>query len=163
MADVEIAIRWAAGPQDVRGAIAVRERVFCEEQGVPPEEESDALDDHALHLVGLSPDGERVVATLRLLLQEPDARIGRVAVLAEWRHRGIASRMLELAVARARAEGHVKARLAAQTRAKGLYERAGFGVESEPFEEAGMPHVWMGRGLTTAAGADPRSARAARA
>ena len=153
MTGVDVVIRWAAEPQDVRGAIAVRERVFCGEQGVPPEEESDALDDDALHLVALAPDGQRVVATLRLLLHDPDARIGRVAVLAEWRHRGVASRMLELAVQRAGAEGHAKARLAAQTRAKALYERAGFSVESEPFDDAGMPHVWMGRGLTTGADA----------
>lgn len=28
-----------------------------------------------------------------------------------------------------------------------LYERAGFAVESDVFEEAGIPHVWMGRAL----------------
>lgn len=153
MTSVDIVIRWAGGPQDVRGAIAVREQVFCGEQGVPPEDEPDALDDDALHLVALAPDGERVVATLRLLLNEQDARIGRVAVLAEWRHRSIASRMLELAVQRARKEGHAKARLAAQTKAKALYERAGFSVESEPFDDAGMPHVWMGRQLAAGSGA----------
>jgi predicted GNAT family N-acyltransferase len=152
MAGADTVIRWAAGPQDVRGAIAVREHVFCGEQGVPREEEPDALDDDALHLVALAPDGERVVATLRLLLHEQDARIGRVAVLAEWRHRSIASRMLELAVQRAREEGHAKARLAAQIRAKALYERAGFSVESEPFDDAGIPHVWMGRPLATGGG-----------
>ncbi len=36
-------------------------------------------------------------------------------------------------------------RLAAQLAATGVYRRAGFAVESEPFEEAGIPHVWMGQ------------------
>jgi predicted GNAT family N-acyltransferase len=147
MAGAEIAIRWARDRRDLSGAIAVRTQVFCGEQGVAPEEELDGLDDDALHLVALDAGDARVVATLRLLLGEHVARIGRVAVLADSRHRGVASRMLELAVWRASEEGHVKARLAAQLRAKELYERAGFSVESEPFDEAGIPHVWMGRRL----------------
>lgn len=140
-------MRWAAGADDLNGALAVREEVFCGEQGVPHQEERDPLDDQALHLVALAPGDGRVVATLRLL-DEPDAaRIGRVAVLAQWRHRGVASRMLALAVQRARREGHAKARLAAQIRAKALYEQAGFSVASEPFDDAGIPHVWMDRTL----------------
>jgi predicted GNAT family N-acyltransferase len=143
----ELAIRWAGGPDDVSGAMAVRVEVFCGEQGVPYSEERDPLDDSALHLVALEPGGERVVATLRLLSEGDAARIGRVAVLAGYRHRGIASRMLALAVAQAGRQGHARARLAAQIAATQLYELAGFSVESEPFDEAGIPHVWMGRAL----------------
>jgi predicted GNAT family N-acyltransferase len=150
MAGADVVIRWAAAPEEVSGAMAVREQVFCGEQGVPRTEEVDRLDEQALHLVALAPGDARVVATLRLLLDEDVARIGRVAVQADWRHRGIASRMLQLAVQRAGESGHARARLAAQTRAKALYERAGFSVESEPFDDAGMPHVWMGRRIADA-------------
>jgi predicted GNAT family N-acyltransferase len=143
----DIAIRWAGAPEHVSGALAVRVEVFCGEQGVPYSEERDPLDDQALHLVALAPGGESVVATLRLLSEGDAARIGRVAVLAPYRHRGIASRMLELAVQRAGRQGHARARLAAQIRASKLYEQAGFSVESEPFDEAGIAHVWMGRPL----------------
>jgi predicted GNAT family N-acyltransferase len=38
-------------------------------------------------------------------------------------------------------------RLAAQIDAQRLYENAGFAVESAPFEEAGITHVWMARAL----------------
>ncbi len=156
MPGADIPIRWSDGADDLSGALAVRVRVFCGEQGVPLDEEPDALDELALHLVALAPgdggDSSSVVATLRLLLDEEVARIGRVAVLAEWRGRGIASRMLALAVARARQQGHRRVRLAAQIRAKALYEHAGFSVESEPFAEAGIEHVWMGRRLAGAAG-----------
>ncbi|HTQ69193.1 MAG TPA: hypothetical protein VMI13_10935 [Solirubrobacteraceae bacterium] len=48
---------------------------------------------------------------------------------------------------RARAEGCTRARLAAQTGAIGIYEGAGFAVESGTFQEAGIEHVWMGREL----------------
>jgi putative N-acetyltransferase (TIGR04045 family) len=148
MAADEIPIRWATGPEDVQGAVAVREHVFCGEQGVPRAHELDGLDDAAMHLVALAPGESRVIATLRLLLNGSVARVGRVAVEPEWRRRGIASRMLDEAVAAARARGCTRARLAAQTQATGLYERAGFAVESDSFEEAGIAHVWMGANLT---------------
>jgi predicted GNAT family N-acyltransferase len=144
MNDPEIAIRWASGPDDVRGAFAVRERVFCVEQGVPREQELDERDAEALHLVALDPGG-RVIGTLRLLVDGDRGKVGRVAVEREWRRRGIAARMLELALAAARERGCVQVRLAAQLAATGVYRRAGFAVESEPFEEAGIPHVWMGQ------------------
>jgi predicted GNAT family N-acyltransferase len=146
-ADAPITVRWAAHSAELRGAIAVREEVFCREQGVPKEEELDGLDEQALHLVALDPDGGRVIATLRLLVAGTEAKIGRVAVEREWRRRGIASRMLQVALAGARERGCLSARLAAQLQATRLYEQAGFSVRSEPFESAGIAHVWMGRGL----------------
>jgi predicted GNAT family N-acyltransferase len=129
MAGREISIGWARGREDVAGAFALRERVFHGEQGVPREEEFDGRDEQALHVVALAADGRRVLGTLRLLVEGERAKIGRVAVEREWRRRGIASRMLA---------------------ATELYSRAGFTVESEEFEEAGIPHVWMGLPLAPA-------------
>ncbi|MGH2864918.1 MAG: GNAT family N-acetyltransferase [Solirubrobacteraceae bacterium] len=137
-------IRWAADADDVQGALAVREEVFCREQGVPREEEIDGRDGEALHLVALAAGDGRVIGTLRLLIDPGAAKVGRVAVERDWRGRGIASRMLELALAAAREQGCARVRLAAQLTATGVYRRAGFQVESEPFEDAGIQHVWMG-------------------
>jgi predicted GNAT family N-acyltransferase len=144
----EIPIRWAAGPDDLRGALALRELVFCEEQGVPREEELDEHDAHALHVVALEARSGAVIGTLRLLLEPDGAKIGRVAVAREWRRRGVALRMLELALDRARAQRTAQVRLAAQLDAVALYEKVGFAVESETFEEAGIAHVWMGQRLS---------------
>jgi predicted GNAT family N-acyltransferase len=55
--------------------------------------------------------------------------------------------MLEAALAEARRRGARRARLASQLEVVALYEQAGFAVESGVFEEAGIPHVWMGREL----------------
>jgi predicted GNAT family N-acyltransferase len=125
----------------------VREQVFCREQGVSKAQELDGLDEQALHLVAVEPAGARVIGTLRVLVVGREAKIGRVAVEQPWRRRGIASRMLEIALSGAREQGCTRARLASQLQATRLYEEAGFTVESEPFEEAGIPHVWMGRQL----------------
>lgn len=143
----DIVIRWANSAEEVRDALALRELVFCGEQGVPLSEERDRLDEEASHLVALSPESQRVIGTLRLLVSGEAAKVGRVAVDRAWRRRGVALRMLELALERAREQGCVRARLAAQLEAIELYRQAGFAVESEPFEEAGIMHVWMGRTL----------------
>lgn len=140
-------LRWASGPSDVDAALALRAQVFVREQGVPPQEELDGRDEQALHLLALAPGCTGAVGTLRLLLDGEIAKIGRVAVAREHRRRGIAAAMLALALARARQQGAVRARLAAQLDALMLYEKAGFVAESAPFEEAGIEHVWMGRSL----------------
>jgi predicted GNAT family N-acyltransferase len=143
----ETAFRWAAGPDDLELALAVREHVFCEEQGVSRELEIDGLDDACLHLLALAPDGRRAIGTLRLHIVGEVARIGRLAVVRNCRRRGVGARLLALALARAREEGCSRARLASQLQAMSTYEKAGFGVESETFEEAGIAHVWMGMQL----------------
>ena len=142
----QVEIRWALSTAEVQRAQRVREQVFCVEQGVPRSEEIDGLDDRALHLLALQPQ-DQVIGTLRLLLVGDVAKIGRVAVEHGWRRRAIASRMLDVALALAQRRGCREARLASQLAATALYERAGFIVASEPFEEAGIPHVWMRRGL----------------
>ncbi len=158
----EPTIRWAAGGDDVAGALAVRERVFCGEQGVALEEEQDGRDGEALHLVAVAPGDGRVVGTLRVLREGEVAKIGRVAVERAWRRRGLALSMLRLALARAAQEGCTRARLAAQVNAIELYRKAGFAVQSEPFEEAGIIHVWMATRLPGSRSPGLRPARGGR-
>ena len=73
----------------------------------------------------------------------PDGRIGRMAVLPEWRRRGIGRAMLDHLVELARREGLERLELFAQTHAVRFYERAGFHVRGDTFLEAGIPHQHM--------------------
>jgi predicted GNAT family N-acyltransferase len=143
----ELDIRWTQDERDISLALRVREEVFCVEQGVPRELEVDGLDASAMHLLVVERSTRAPVGTLRLLTAGTQAKIGRVAVVPSWRGRGIASRLLALALERARSLGCSEARLASQLDATRLYERAGFRVQSSPFKQAGIAHVWMGRGL----------------
>jgi predicted GNAT family N-acyltransferase len=160
-----VEVRWWRSHEELEGALELRDAVFHGEQGVPREDDLDGLDEQALHVVALAPagasdaplasgalppSGARVIGTLRLVVDGERAKIGRVAVAREWRRRGIASRMLALALARARELGCAKVRLAAQIAATEVYRQAGFEVESDAFEEAGIPHVWMGLALALA-------------
>lgn len=137
----DVEIRWTQDAAELAGALVVRERVFCDEQGVPRELEIDEFDAGAQHLVAV--DGGEVVGTLRLLSGGGRAKVGRVAVLASHRRRGIARSMLEMAVQRARELGCREASLASQVYATALYEAVGFAVDSEEFDEVGIAHVWM--------------------
>ena len=139
-------LRWTGDRAEIELALRLREQVFCDEQGVPRSDERDELDDRARHMVAITPDG-RVVGTLRLLVCEGLARIGRIVVDARWRRRGIAIGMLGMALEAARESDCGEARLAAQLQAIELYRQAGFTAASEPFEEVGITHVWMRRPL----------------
>ncbi|MFO1206791.1 MAG: GNAT family N-acetyltransferase [Burkholderiales bacterium] len=128
--------------QEVRAAVApVREAVFLREQGVPEDLEWDEHDATALHAVALGPLG-RAIGTARLLA---DGQIGRMAVLASWRGRGVGSAMLEMLLAAARERGLRDVRLNAQVQAIAFYERHGFTAGGSEFLDAGIPHVAMHR------------------
>ena len=141
-------VRPARDADEVRAALALRHEVFVVEQRVPLEEEIDAHDEtDALHLVAVE-DG-RVVATCRLVPEGETVKLGRMAVGAAARRRGIASRLLAEGEARARALGARRIALAAQTGALGLYERAGYAAYGERFMDAGIEHLMMEKRLAS--------------
>ena len=122
-------------------AFELRCAVFVVEQGVPEEIEIDELDESATHLVALG-DGE-VIGTLRILTHEGVAKIGRVAVRAAARRRGIGARLMERAEAIVRQRGFGEIVLHAQISVAAFYRRLGYVEEGEPFDEAGIAHVAM--------------------
>ncbi|MEA2323377.1 MAG: hypothetical protein QOD81_3227 [Solirubrobacteraceae bacterium] len=143
-------VRPARGEAELRAAMAIRHEVFVVEQHVPPAEEYDGRDEAALHLVAVE-DGT-VVATCRLLADRDTVKLGRMAVAASARRRGIALRLLAEAEARALALGGRRMALAAQTGALALYERAGYRSYGERFQDAGIEHVMMEKDLGAQAG-----------
>lgn len=74
-------------------------------------------------------------------------RIGRMAVVRDWRGRGVGTALLRTLVEQARARGAPEISLHAQRDAVPFYERHGFVTAGPEFEEAGIPHVRMRRGL----------------
>lgn len=128
----------------------VRHHVFVEEQQVPATLEIDALDPLSVHVLARSADGTPVGAG-RLT---PDGRIGRMAVLADWRGHGVGQALLLALVEAARARGWQEVTLHAQLPARVFYARQGFLPHGEVFEEAGIAHQHMRRVLQGAANID---------
>lgn len=121
----------------------VREAVFVREQGVPFELEWDDDDDASLHVAAFD-GGGRAIGTGRLL---PDGHVGRMAVLTEWRGKGVGRALLQQLTEAAAAAGHAQLQLHAQTHAEGFYAGFGFVASGDPFIEAGIPHLRMTRRL----------------
>ena len=138
-------IRPTRDADEVELAIPLRERVFCEEQGVDPEIERDAHDRDALHLVAV--DEGRIVGTCRVLVDGELARIGRMVVDAGLRRGGVGSALLHAGEQAARGAGARRMRLHAQVAAQGFYARSGYIAGGEPFVEDGIDHVTMERSL----------------
>jgi predicted GNAT family N-acyltransferase len=130
---------WDAGRPRLQ---PVRRQVFVIEQKVPEAEEWDDDDEVCVHV--LATRNREPVGTGRI---SPAGKIGRLAVLSEFRGRGIGDRILLMLIEQARHRGLAEVTLNAQVHAVPFYERHGFKAEGELFDEAGIPHRRMQKAL----------------
>jgi len=124
--------------------LALREAIFVVEQSCIYNE-LDGLDKTAVHL--LVTQKEAVVACLRVLPPETAGdrvRIGRVAVSASFRNRGLARFMVQNANEKIEVDYPAcDICLNAQTYLQGFYLSLGFHVCGDEFLEDGIPHIPM--------------------
>ncbi|PSQ40212.1 GNAT family N-acetyltransferase [Halobacteriales archaeon QS_9_68_42] len=131
---------------ELADALAVRRAVFVEEQGVPEHLEVDGNDDSATHFVAY--DGDRSVGAARFRpYDDSTAKVERVAVLKPERGAGIGRRLMDAVETAAADDGYESVVLHAQVPVVGFYERLDYEVTSEEFENAGIPHREMWKGL----------------
>ena len=136
-----LSIRRAETGADRDKCYQIRMIVFVEEQKVPPWEEMDHYDEEADHY--LVEDGDTPVATARIVDKgEGHGKVGRVAVLKEYRGRG-AGRDLMRYLLDACAGRFTALELDAQIQVIPFYERLGFSAEGDMFLDAGIEHRRM--------------------
>jgi ElaA protein len=133
-------------PLTLYAILRLRVDVFVVEQACPyPDIDGrDAEPGTELHWAS---DGTDLLATHRVL-REPDGavRVGRVATSPTARSRGVASGLMREALARCAALGpSAPILLDAQAHLAGWYERFGFVVAGDGFDEDGIPHLPMRR------------------
>lgn len=139
-------VRLVQNPQERQQALDIRQRVFVEEQGVPADLELDAQDGQAVHWLGWR-DGH-VAGTARLVQYGSDrAKVGRVAVLPEWRSSGLGRELMEEIHRWAQDQPLQQVLLDAQVNVIPFYEKLGYQAEGDIFEEAGILHQRMVRWL----------------
>lgn len=124
---------------DFKDLRAVREPVFVIEQNVPIEEEWDALDPLCYHFIARDTDN-KPIGTGRLT---PEHKLGRMAVLKEWRGKEVGAALVQTMLDKARELGWDEVSLNSQVSAIGFYEKFGFVCYDEEFEEAGIKHRKM--------------------
>ena len=131
--------------RDYASIRGVRFAVFVDEQQIPRELEMDDRDIVCVHWLALDESGS-AVGTVRLDL-DAGGKVGRLAVLARERGRGVGRALMEHLHEHARDHGLARVWCHAQASAAPFYTRLGYRITSEPFEEAGIEHVGMERAL----------------
>lgn len=125
--------------QAISEALIIRMQVFVQEQGVPEELELDEFDSSADHALAYIQN--QCVGTARLILRSDGrAQIGRMAVLREFRQKGVGRQLLRALILLGKSRGIVEFELHAQVSAISFYEKLGFIPHGEVYDEAGIPH-----------------------
>lgn len=126
-----------------KDALAIRKKVFIEEQSVDEALEIDELEDKSTHIVGYK--GTIPCCTARLYLKDSShLKIQRVAVLKEYRLKGVGKCLLEEIENLAQNLSSVRHLvLDSQDHAIPFYEKAGFIIIGDGFMDAGIPHHHM--------------------
>ncbi|KAA3659206.1 MAG: GNAT family N-acetyltransferase [Calditrichaeota bacterium] len=128
--------------------LAERQRVFIVEQNCPFLD-ADGLDEHCWHLLGYrkSKEKQRLIAYSRIVpagLAFKEAAIGRIITSHEVRGMGAGKAlMVESIRLLEKMWGNVPIKLGAQRYLIDFYSNFGFQVIGEPYDEDGIPHVYM--------------------
>lgn len=145
--------------QDPAPCFAIRQEVFCDEQGFV--EEFDEHDNHPNTVHVVLRYHQQPAGCARYLIACDDAgvsyvRAGRIAIRAQLRGKGLGKVLMEQSLRQAlhalnkrcphQMRGIHEVRLHSQADKVGFYESCGFVVmEVAPDEEEGVPHQWMHR------------------
>ncbi|MBB6500019.1 GNAT family N-acetyltransferase [Pedobacter cryoconitis] len=125
--------------EELESALAVRRKVFVEEQGCPPELEleNEDVSTHFLALMDNQPCG-----ACRWRKTDKGYKLERFAVLKEYRGKRVGQALVAAALDDIPYNTE-NIYLNAQSDAVSLYAKFGFAIEGEEFEEAGMKHFRM--------------------
>ena len=137
-----LTLQWFFGDRDpLTDAHLIRNEVFINEQSVPVADEHDGTDGSCVHLVAY--EGDIPVSTGRIMINNDDFVIGRVATIKSHRGRGIATGVMQALIDACVTMGSHRQTLHAQTHARKFYEKLGFTAYGEEFMDAGIPHIAM--------------------
>ena len=105
----------------------------------------DGLDPKCQHLIMRDSIGA-LLAYARIVppgLAYEEIAIGRVITTQAGRGKGLASQLMQAAIAECEAQGARRIRISAQAHLQKFYQSCGFTTASEPYDEDGIAHVEM--------------------
>lgn len=123
----------------------IRSLVFVCEQGVDIQIEQDEADENATHWLVYN-EFNQPIATCRSLIEENYVKIGRVAVLKNFRHQHIATQLMS-SLAQYPPYASKILQVHAQAHAVDFYQKLGYTITSSPYFEAGIEHLSMEKQL----------------
>ena len=132
---------------EIQTCFSIRETVFVKGQNVPPEEEWDHLDQkpqECPHFIAYfeTSDGHRTaIGAARLWLYKDNcSKAQRVAVLDDWRKKGVGRLLMQAMEKFSKHTGRNEVVLGAQTHAIPFYEHIGYQAFGPEYLDAGIPH-----------------------
>ncbi|HEU5434510.1 MAG TPA: GNAT family N-acetyltransferase [Thermomicrobiales bacterium] len=146
-------VRAVDGPE-YDAVLAIRRRVFVEEQGIVDTNVFDPDDERSIvalaYVPELGPNGvaRRPVGTGRITLgygSRGEALVAWVATLPEARRRGVATAIMRSLLGAADDAGASTVVLAAQIHAEAIYRDLGFVPAGRVYSVRGIDHRWMAR------------------
>lgn len=132
---------WDQLQQDAK---LIRTQVFICEQGITEADEWDDQDVISQHFVIY--DQDQPIATARLL---ENNSVGRVAVLKAYRGQGLGQMIMLEIIGYAQKQRRSVLTLSSQVHAISFYEKLGFTVQGDSYDECGIPHIEMTMSLNT--------------
>lgn len=130
-------VSWADQQQALQ---QIRQKVFVEEQAVAENLEWDEFDASYQHLLAATgSDPVEVAGCCRI---SPQGKIGRVAVLPQYRGLNLGAELMAEALNYCK-ELDLNPSLDAQIQATDFYRNLGFIATGQPFDDADIPHIHM--------------------
>lgn len=140
---LELRIETVNTEQKLEISKSIREKVFVKEQGVPHDLEMDGYDGDSLAFL-IYDKNDDPIATTRVRSTHNGNKIERFAVLKEHRSKGVGQYLISYIVETfIHKNPSVLLYLHAQEAVIAFYEKAGFIIKGDKFEEAGIIHVKM--------------------
>lgn len=116
----------------------IRNKVFTNEQHIDPNMDFDGKDHDAVHVLIIF--NGKYVGTGRML---NDGHIGRLAVLKEFRGKGLGAEIVISLIKEAKNNNLKRVYLGAQNHAVNFYKKLGFSKYGKTYTEVNIEHVHM--------------------
>lgn len=139
-------IKIVTNEEELQQAYQVRKIVFVDEQKVPVEEEIDHLEEESTHFLVMNEHDEPIGAG-RFRIVDNYGKVERICVLPQARSTGVGRSLMEAIEQHALSQGLEITKLNAQVQAIPFYKSLGYGIISEEFLDAGIPHRTMKKQL----------------
>ncbi|RMG26318.1 MAG: GNAT family N-acetyltransferase [Bacteroidetes bacterium] len=139
--DSPIVVREVNSDEEFNHIFLIRTQVFVEEEALSQEDEYDGFDHLSRHFLAWYEGTPVGTARLRKLPVSGKVRLERFAVLKPYRRRGVGSAILYKLIEEVPPGTEIYVHV--QTYNIDFFNRHHFEVDSEVFEEAGVPHVRM--------------------
>ena len=128
-----------------RNIKSIRKAVFVDEQGF--QNEFDEIDDSDTVVHMLLCKDDEPIATCRFFKINDEYKIGRIAVVKEYRGQGIGRIIVRCAEEKVYELGGRELSLSSQVRVQGFYEKLGYVAEGEIYMDQMCPHIKMRKKL----------------